>query len=220
MRTARQAIGLVAERVAIWSSNGGLWRVVRDPRIGVVTRQRRSPVRFEDIDKFMALHAMVERRMGPLRECRDSGGIRSNSSFNPEGLPEHRRNDVQSWIEEFARGSRKNQWLSMSGAGNDSDYQWFIELRGDLASVSISGAQDRDSTAKRLDLLENAVEANTTPMRRRNRTLIESVRAPDAAQQRHDDELATRINRAGLLWGGIAGILGGSLVQGIVAILD
>ena len=220
MRAARRAIGSVAERVAAWSDDGGPWRTVHDPRTLVTSRRRRSPVRFEDIDKFMALHAMIERRMRPFRECSDSSGILRDTSFNPDELPERRRETIQSWIEEVARGSRKDQWIRMSGVGRSDSYRWFIDLSGHATSVGISGANDRDSMAKLLGLLEEAVELNTTPARRRNRVVIESVRAPEATQQRHEAWLAGRINRAGMLWGGLAGIIGGGAVQVVVALVD
>ncbi|WP_419706210.1 hypothetical protein [Promicromonospora sp. NFX87] len=159
--------------------------------------------------------AVIERQVGPLHDFSDSNKIGEKYGFNPNEMPEFKRERIESWIEEVARGSSKGQNLLLSGVGrgHGSDFRWLIDLSSDLTAVSIAGMSHPAAAAESLTLLEEAVESHTTAMRRSRRVVIEPVRAAGAAQRKHDEDLAARINRAGMLWGGLAGVLGGGAIQ-------
>jgi hypothetical protein len=181
--------------------------------------QRRSPVRFEDIDKLLAMLVVIYSRVGPLEDFSDARGLSEKYRFNAAETPEFKSERVESWIEEVARGSVKGQALQLWGSAHSTpDARWSVDLSSDVAAVSAWG-RHAEPTANILGRLAEAVELHTTPMRRSSTAVIEPVHAPDAARRKHDDELATRINRAGMLWGGLAGVLGGGAIQGIAALM-
>lgn len=221
MGKVRRGIGRAAERVAAWSGDAGPWRDWHDDVHPDPMRRRRPPARFEDIDKFIAMLAVLERRVGTLQHLYGSNGVAERYESNPDAAtPELRRELARSWIEEFASASNKAQAIDMAGTGGteEAPFHWFIRLHSELTTVGVSYMGDR--TAKQLTVMEQIVESHTTPMRRNRSVVIEPVRAPDAAQRQHDEDLAARINRAGLFWGGLAGILGGGVVSVIVVLID